>query len=137
MEQRNDFIEREIQKLTLLLIKLISQVSGINIDNFEIELVQTSEVLKSKFDLSIREIIEINDNELIRKIDCLNETTIEKLAELLNEIVKKLSQKENENEVDRKKLARKAIVLIEYLDDKTNTFSITRMNLKNVLQHHI
>ena len=38
MEQRNDFIEREIQKLTLLLIKLISQVSGINIDNFEIEL---------------------------------------------------------------------------------------------------
>ena len=87
--------------------------------------------------MSIREIIEINDNELIRKIDCLNETTIEKLAELLNEIVKKLSQKENENEVDRKKLARKAIVLIEYLDDKTNTFSITRMNLKNVLQHHI
>ena len=137
MEQRNDFILREIQKLSLFLKKLIQEVTGINSNDVEIGINQTSEALKAQFDLSIREIIELNNNELIVKISSLHETHIEKLAELINEIVKKLSQDKKEYGFDRKELASKAIVLIEYLDNKSDTFSIARMNLKNVLQHLI
>jgi len=137
MENSKDFIEREIQKLTLMLIKLISQVSGANLNDFEIGIKETNDVLKSEFDLTIGEISNMTDFTLIEKIGVLHETHIEKLVELLYEIIKKNDLIEAEKVYDGNKLIEKALLLIEYIDMNSNTFSLKRSNLKNVLQHLI
>lgn len=137
MEQRNDLILREIEKLSLFLKKLIHSLIGANSNDVETGIKQISEALKTELDLSIREIIEIENKDLITKLNDIHETNIENLAELISEIVKKLNKVENERRFDQKELAHKAIILIDYLDENSNTFSITRMNLKNLLQQYI
>lgn len=137
MEQRNDLILREIEKLSLFLKKLIHSLIGANSNDVETGIKQISEALKTELDLSIREIIEIENKDLITKLNDIHETNIENLAELISEIVKKLNKVENERRFDQKELAHKAIILIDYLDENSNTFSITRMNLKNLLQQYL
>ena len=137
MEQRNDLILREIEKLSLFLKKLINSLTGANSNDIEAGIKQISEALKTELDLSIREIIEIENKDLITKLNDIHETNIENLAELISKIVEKLSKVENDYGFDQKELANKAIILIDYLDKNSNTFSITRMNIKNVLQQWV
>ena len=134
MEQRNDLILREIEKLGLFLKKLIKDIRGLNPNEIETGINQINEALISEFDLSISAIIELNDDKLLKKITSLHESHIEKLAELLHEIVKKLNPEDTAYGFDRNELARKAIVFIEYIDDNSDTFSIDRMQLKNALK---
>lgn len=137
MEQRKDFIEREIQKLTLLMIKLINQISGANINDFEIGIKETNNALKSQFDLTIEEISNMQDFTLIEKISSLQETLVEKLVELLNEIIKKNDLIKTEKIINKNKLIKKTLLLIEYIDKNSNTFSLERLKMKNVLQQRV
>ncbi|WP_111706231.1 hypothetical protein [Lutibacter citreus] len=138
MESRTDFILREIEQLGLFLKKLIQEVNEVDSNEAEDTINKTSEVLKAQFQISISEIIELNKNELTHKINNLHESHIEKFAELINEIVKKLSIiGKSEYKFNKKELASKAIFLIEYLDSKSDTFSISRMNLKKKLQQNL
>lgn len=134
MEQRNDLILREIEKLSLFLQKLIKNISGTNTNEIESRINQINEALITEFDLSIDAIIKFENNELLSKISDLHESNIENLAELLHEIVKKLYQENTAYGFDRKELARKAIVLIEYIDENSDTFSMDRMHLKDALK---
>ena len=38
---------------------------------------------------------------------------------------------------DQKKIAQKTILIVDFLNEKSKTFSMKRMNIKNALQHHI
>lgn len=136
MEQRKDLILREIEKLSLFLKKLINSLTGASLNDIETDIKLTSEALKTELDLSITEIIEIKNKDFITKLNDIHETNIQILAELICEIVKKLDKAENEYGFDKKKLASKAILLIDYLDKNSKTFSINRMNLKNELQKY-
>lgn len=137
MEQRKDFIEREIQKLTLMMIKLINQISGANLNDFEIGIKETNDILKSQFDLTIDEISNMQDFKLIEKISDLQEIHIEKLVELLNEIIKKNDLIKTEKIINENKIIKKTLFLIEYIDKNSNTFSLERLKIKNVLQHRV
>ena len=136
MEVKKDFIEREIQKLTLLLIDLIDKIKGLNSNNAESGIQETNKVLKSEFDLTLREIIQMENSELLKYITDLHELHIEKLTELIYEVVRKiyLSDSELSKKQEKEKLVQKSILLLNYLDEKSNIFSIKRMELKNALQ---
>ena len=137
MEHSKDFIEREIQKLTLMMINLINQISGANLNDFEIGIKATNEALKSQFDLTIGEILNMQNSTLIEKISDLQKVHIEKLVEILYEVIKKNDLIETKKIYDGNKLTEKTLLLIEHIDKNSNTFSLKRLNLKNVLQHRI
>ena len=128
MQQEKDFIQREIQRLTLLLNKLIGKALGLDIDGFDQGIQNIESDLKSEFDLSLREILEMENSELIAHIRELDEQHLEKIAELISILVKK-PKTENRNQ-----LAKKGIVLLDFLDSHSKTFSLKRMELKNTLR---
>ncbi|MCG8237346.1 hypothetical protein [Tenacibaculum finnmarkense] len=137
MEHQKDFIEREIQKLTLILTKLISGFSETNLNNFDIGIEEINDVLKSEFDLTIPELSKMTNFTLIKKARGLHKIHIEKLIELLYQIIKKNKSAKTDKVIDENKLIKKTLLLIEYVDKKSNTFSLERLNIKNVLQQNI
>ena len=135
MEVEKDLIKREIQKITLLLNSLIEKVIGLNTKNANSGIEKVNETLKTHFDLSLNKIAEIQNSELIKKISGFHNSHIEKIVELIYEIVMKTELSGLEHNVYKKKLAIKGIVMIDFLNKQSNTFSIKRMHIKNKLQH--
>ena len=128
MQQEKDYILREIQRLTLLLTKLIGKALGLNPNEFEQETQNIESDLKTEFDLTLREISKMEDSVLLERIHKLNEEHLEKLAELICVL---LNNKQTEYE---NRLAQKGIVILNFLDSKSKTFSFKRIELKNTLQ---
>lgn len=128
MQQEKDYIQREIQRLTLLLTKLIGKVLGLNTNDFEKETQNIESALKTEFDLTLKEIAQIEDSALVEKIKGLNEEHLEKLAELISVLV-------NHKQVEYGSgLEEKGIVILNFLESNSKTFSFKRMELKNTLQ---
>ena len=73
----------------------------------------------------------------MNKLKELHEIHIEKLAELLSEIIKKMNTPEIAKKYNRIELAKKGVLLINSLNDKSKTYSIKRMELKHILQKYI
>ncbi|MGY0408433.1 MAG: hypothetical protein ACWIPJ_08785 [Polaribacter sp.] len=129
-----DLIKREINKLMLALTALIEKASGLNANNAVDGIEETTTFLKANFNLNILEIIELENTNLQQHISKLHPSHIEKLAELLYEIVKKWDVFSLETNYNKKKLAEKTVLLINYLDANSKTFSMKRMHIKNELQ---
>ena len=128
MQQEKDYIQREIQRLTLLLTKLIGKALGLNPNEFEQETQNIESDLKTEFDLTLSRIEKMDDSILVEKIKGLNEEHLEKLAELISVLV-------NHKQVEYgSRLAEKGIVILNFLDSKSKTFSFKRIELKNTLQ---
>lgn len=133
MHQR-DVLMREIEKITELLVHLISKVSGLNSTNFEVEMKQMDVALYSQFDFTLETLMDLDKQELIEKIKDVDKGHIELLTELLSSIVLKISELKKDKIYKTDQLADNAIVLIDFLDRETKTFSLDRMNLKAKLQ---
>lgn len=127
MQQENDFIEREIQRLNLLLAKLVARALGIKVHSAEKEMQSIENNLKKEFDLNLTELSTMEDLELKERLKEWHEEHLEKLAALIVNVV------ENENTRFGKQLACKGIVILEYLDSVSKTFSMKRMQLKRNL----
>lgn len=126
MRQEEDFIKREIQKLTILLTKLIDSASNQNFEGID----TIDNILQSRFDFSIQDIITMDTFELRQKLATLHSSHIEKLAELIYELIKK------DNFQHKKELVNKALLMLDFIDQKSNTFSISRQQLKMELLNH-
>ncbi len=120
MKQEEDFILREIQKISELIAKLLGRVSNQN-------LAEVDRTLKSQFDLSISDIINLNNIDLQIKVQNLHNEHIEKLAHLIYNIIL------NVDDLNKNELANKAIIMIDLVDGKSKTFSVERQNLKKQL----
>ena len=128
MQQEKDYIQREIQRLTLLLSKLIGKALGLETMDFEQEFQNIESDLKNEFDLSLTEISKMGDLELAEKLNELDKVHLEKLAELITVLV-------NSPQIEfGNGLAKKGIVILDFLDNDSKTFSLKRMELKNTLQ---
>lgn len=130
MIQEKDFLLREMQRMTLLLKELISKVTGFDSGNSSAGLTEIDRTLKNNLDISIKEIIDLSENEFQEKILTIDENYLEKLSELMFELIKKYNQKFN---FDKNELIKKNIIIIETLNKKSNTYSLQRMNMKNTL----
>ena len=120
MKQEEDFILREIQKISELIAKLLGRVSNQN-------LAEVDRTLKSQFDLSISDIINLNNINLQIKVQNLHNDHIEKLAHLIYKMIL------NVDDLNKNELANKAILMIDLVDEKSKTFSVERQNLKKQL----
>jgi hypothetical protein len=134
MEVEKDFIKREIQRLTLLLGVLIEKISGLSSNNVKSGIDEINKALKTEFDLTLLKITEMDNSKLSKHITELHESHIEKLAELMHEIVLKIEL--SDSNYNKKEIALKGILLIDFLNEKSKTFSIKRSNIKNTLRRH-
>ncbi|MCL5245149.1 hypothetical protein M4I21_04970 [Cellulophaga sp. 20_2_10] len=134
MIEEKDFILREVLRLTLLLKQLISKITGLDSGNVSIGIEETEQSLKSKFDLSIKEISEMSNDDLLKIVQGMNETHVEKLIELVFELIKKIRASNENINLEQSELIKKNILMINLLDENSKTFSMERMSIKNVLQ---
>lgn len=137
MEVEKDFIKREINKLNLLLASLIEKISGLNSNNAVIGIEETDKALKSEFDLTLGEMEEMENSDLLNRMDKLHESHIEKLVELMYEVVKNPDLVYYGENYKKNEFVQKAILLIDLLDKKSKTFSLKRMKTKSLLQQHL
>lgn len=137
MQQESDYFLREIKKLTLFITNLISNLNTSNKDELENGIRETDDFIRKKWGISLKEIASISSFDFINKFKELQEIPIEKLAELLNVFIKKSATLEVSEQYNGKELAKKGILLINILNDKSKTYSIKRMELKKELQRHL
>jgi hypothetical protein len=133
MQQSKDYLEREIERLSVLLIGLIEKISGSKSENTQDELDEVSQALKGELDLSVSEISQIESSELLNHLSNLQESHIQQLVELLYQLYVKSEQLD----MNKSKIAEKAILLIDYLNENSNIFSLERMDMKNELKQNI
>ncbi len=134
MINEKDTLLREIQRLTLLLKTLISKVVGIEPNDIDVAVEETDTVLKSTFDLSLNAISIMPNDDFKSVIKDLNEEHVERLTELIFEVLKKAKQTDKTTGFNTIELIKKNILLINFLDENSDTFSMERMAMKNVLQ---
>lgn len=137
MQQEKDYLQREIQKLTLFLTKLISKISGSNLDNIEIDLQQTDQEFQNNFGFSLFELMDLPNEKILDKLKGINQTHLEKITDLLFESVRKANEMDTDSGINIKIFSKKTIFLLDYLDNSSGAYSIDRMNKKNVLQQNL
>jgi hypothetical protein len=137
MEVEKDFIKREIQKLLLLLNSLIGKISGINSNNAGSEIGDINEALKNEFDLSLVRIAKMENSELIEHISKLHESHAEKILELIYEIILKTESVNFGENFEKTEIVQKGIIIIDHINEKSKTFSIERMNMRNYLKQSL
>jgi len=133
LEQENDFIKREIQKLTFTLMKLIDKTVSADINNFDAVVFETNKKLEEYFGLSINEISDVTNAELIQKVEGLSQEHLEKLIELLYQTIQKSKGLNVEMNFKNNELSNKLLLLIDLADDRSKSFSVERMNMKSQL----
>lgn len=131
MIEKKDLILREIQRLTLLLKELITSVIDIEPEKIDAVVNQIDDVLKVEFNLSLNDISELSDNDLLIKMHQINEVHVDKLILLLFQVIKKSDQASTFNKPE---LIKKNILLINYLDESSKVFSVDRMHMKSALK---
>jgi hypothetical protein len=124
MEYRNDFIEREIQKITLFLRNLIAEIneggsSTISLESLDKELI-------GKLDFGFYEILELNEEDLKTKIKGVDVLILEDLVRLFYEMSKKKMDQTNSNN-----LKRVSLIMIDEIEIKSLVFSLERQQIKN------
>lgn len=83
MQQSKDYLEREIEKLSMLLISLIQKVTGLSSNSVSDELDEIDTSLQSELDLNLSKISEMKTEEFLDHISSLHLSHIEHLSELL------------------------------------------------------
>ncbi len=130
MEQE-DYLMREIEKITRLLKDLLSKVSFLNPDNFTSVIKYSDDVLTGMFDFSADTVKDLDKSEFLKKIEKTDYSNIELLAELFLKLSYKITENKKDNEYNVSELLDKAMFMTELIDTKTKTFSLKRTNLKN------
>lgn len=137
MINEKDTLLREIQRLTLLLKALISKVVDIDPNDIDVAVEETNAVLKNTFDLSLKTISMMSSDDFKSVIKDLNQEHVERLTELVFEVLKKAKQTNKTTDFNTIELVKKNILLINFLDENSDTFSMERMAMKNVLQQEL
>lgn len=137
MQQSKDYLEREIEKLSLMLVSLIEKVTGLNANTASDELDKINTTLQGELDLNLGKIGEMESEEFLDHISTLHEAHLNYLAELLYRLILKTDLPKLNQKLDTPKIAKKAILLINILDQKSKTFSMERLQMKDHLKTYL
>lgn len=133
MEQENDFIKREIQKLAMVLNKLIDKTSSVDANSFESVVCETNEKLEANFGFSLKEISTMENSKLIEKVKRFHGEHLEILVELIYQTIQKSKEFKKDFDFEIKELSNKLLLMIDFANEKSNSFSVERMNMKTQL----
>lgn len=125
MQQEKDYIKREIEKLLLFLKKLVDKISSGN--STEIE---TSDLkaIPSELNFNLTKIISISLENFSEEVKELDSSILEELTNLFVSLAKKSSNKNKEIHL------KKALILLNLIDEKDKTFSFERIALKQEIE---
>ena len=134
MEQR-DYILREIEKISVMLLAMLGKFRRIKSKKqFEQERSMIDNELEEAGELSIDKLISFTDEEIISYIDKnkgFDPGNMELLVDLLNVFAENLPENDSQN------LNKKALLILEYIDNKTRTFSLERSLKINSLKEKL
>ncbi|WP_026452095.1 hypothetical protein [Aequorivita capsosiphonis] len=133
MQQEKDYIKREIEKLAMVLSKLIDKTASSNTNTFKTVVFETNEKLEESFGLSLDELARIENSELMEKVKNFHEEHLEKLIEVVYQIIQKSEEFKTEFDFEIKELSNKLLLMIDFANDKSKSFSVERMNMKSQL----
>lgn len=133
MEQENDFIKREIQKLAMVLNKLIDKTASADANTLEAAVFETEEKLVGHFGLSMKEISTMESSKLIDKVKGLQKEHLEKSIELIYQTIQKTKEFKKDFDFEIEELSNRLVLMIDFADEKSNSFSVKRMNMKTKL----
>ena len=123
MEQK-DYILREIEKISVMLLAMLGKFKRIKSKKqFEQERAMIDSELKEAGQLSIDKLLSFTDEQIISYVDRnkgFDPGNMELLADLLNVFAKNLPENKSRN------LYKKAVLILEYIDHDTRTFSMDR-----------
>ncbi|AIY13722.1 hypothetical protein [Cellulophaga baltica] len=132
MIEEKDVILREVQQLNELLKVLIRKVNDFESNNEASSIEEINVKLKNHFKFSIQELSEMPTENFILVVKNWNEVHHEKMIMLLYLLITKST--ETIIPIDKEALIEKTLLLITLLDEKSKTYSIERVQLKNTLQ---
>jgi hypothetical protein len=128
MEQR-DYLMQQIEQLGQVLAQMLAWLLGLRKKGGgSLELEEIVQTYKSELDIDLEELIQIHETDLITLLRRKNEyfeTHLDIVADILHETA--LNYFRHERPEDGKKLLRKAIVILEYLQSSSKNYSIDRM----------
>ena len=131
--RQQDFLLKEIEKISQVLIALIDKITGLGADNFENGIEQIDHSLKEQFDFDILALIELDEGDLLLKLESHSIVNVELLLELIIEIIKKNNLIKDKQQIDSKMLISKGLLIINYLNSKSKDYSIYRNSLHQQL----
>lgn len=128
MQEEKDLVKREIQRLILFLSKIIGNATKLKTNDFEQGFKNIESDVESEFGFSLREISEMNETALIKKIEGLNSELLVKVVELIIALAHNL-----QGDLEYK-LVKTGITILDFLDNNSKTYSLKRNRLKKSLQ---
>lgn len=130
MEQKLDFIEKEIQKMSFFIQNLLKLGSKINQTNFESEINEIDEKIQQVFNFSFYSLETISNEEFLNELSNLPNEQLDQFLLFLSD----LNERAKENGIEFKDLKNKLVALIEHQDKYSTDFSIQRMEIKDRLK---
>mgnify|MGYP000288916887 CR=1 FL=1 len=124
MEHKNDFIEREVQKIGQFIRNLIAKITKSGTTSISLE--SLDKELNGKLDFSFYELLELNEEDLKSKIKGVDIIILEGLLKLFYEI-----DKEQVTNLDVNKLRKVSLLILKEIEDTSRTFSLERQEIKN------
>ena len=123
MEQR-DFILREIEKISVVIMAILGKFRRIKSrKQIEQERTMIDKQLEEASGLTIDKLLSFKEEEIISFID-VNEGFVPGNMELLADLLIAFAENLPENESSN--LINKAVIILEYVDRETKTFSMER-----------
>lgn len=137
MEQETDYILREVKRLTALMAGLIGAIQSIDSAEIVRGIKETDDFIRKEWNVSFKEMMQLSKTKFVDRLQQLPEVHLENLAELLNEIIKKLNTEELANKYNKKEIAHKGILLTRILNNTSKTYSFKRMEIQKTLRNHV
>jgi hypothetical protein len=134
--EQQDFLLRQLQQMTQAIVALIRRLTGLKEQGTEEEMKQVTDIfLKEYFDTSLQEIAQLPLDK------CIEFLTIDKkmhssVADLFAEVLIANSTYESDK-VKMKKLLEKALLILEWVDKSSGTFSQVRQEKMNAVRNEL
>ena len=114
-------------------MKLIDKTFSANINDVQQVIFETDEELKKNFNLSLKENAIAENWVFITKVESFYEEHLEKLIELIYKTLQKVNEFNVQLSFEKKELTNKLLQIIDFADEKSESFSIERMNMRGQL----
>ena len=124
MQEEKDYLQRDIERITLFLKTLLRRVAGFTDVNLTPEYDQLEKELQTQIDFSLQDLSDMDTMDLDQKMASLPLVHIEKLAEIAFELLKKQLVT-----VNPKNFAGNVLYMLEYINRESSVFSLHRQQM--------
>jgi len=125
MIRENDFIKRELQRLQVLLNKLIGLI--VNAADIDENLKnQLDKNFNKNFEIGFYDLLKMSDSDFRIQVNRWDETHLDQLSELLITLYQK--------DKSQHYLKEKALLILDYLELNSPVYSFQRLQWRNQLQ---